>query len=74
MPDAVSPWLTTTGAAKRALCGQKLIYTEVKSGRLRAAVVGGRRSLRFKAEWIDEWLERTAEPVEVTRQPIRRVG
>jgi hypothetical protein len=39
-----------------------LIYREVRAKRLRAARIGGRRELRFKAEWIDEWLIRSAEP------------
>ena len=51
-----SPWLTVKEAAARARCGTKTIYREVKAGRLRAARVGGRRELRFLAEWIDEWL------------------
>ena len=71
MSDA-SPWLTAAEAAERARVGLKLLYRETKAGRLRHAIVGGRRSLRFKAEWIDEWLERTAEPIEVTS--LRRVG
>ena len=72
MPDADSPWLTATEAAERARCGVKLVYREVKVGRLRAARVGGRRDLRFLATWIDDWLSATVEPVEVT--PLRRVG
>jgi excisionase family DNA binding protein len=56
------PWLTVEDAANRARCGPKLIYREVRAGRLRAARIGGRRELRFTAEWIDEWLMRAAEP------------
>jgi excisionase family DNA binding protein len=52
----ISPWLTVREAAQRARCGSKLIYREVKAGRLRATKVGGRRELRLLSEWIDEWL------------------
>ena len=52
----LTPWLTVKEAAARARCGTKLVYREVKAGRLQAAKVGGRRELRFLAEWIDEWL------------------
>jgi excisionase family DNA binding protein len=54
---AGSPWLRVTDAAKRAQCGSKILYSEVRAGRLRAARVGGGRALRFRAEWIDEWLQ-----------------
>jgi excisionase family DNA binding protein len=59
LPPSTAPrtWLTVHDAALRARCGDKLIYREVAAGRLRAVRVGGRRSLRFRAEWIDEWLE-----------------
>ena len=57
-PSALPPtWLTVHEAAIRARCGDKLIYREVAAGRLRGVKVGGRRSLRFRAEWIDAWLE-----------------
>jgi len=52
-----SPWLKIDEAASRAQCGGKLLYREVQVGRLRAVKVGGRRSLRFRAEWVDAWLE-----------------
>ena len=68
-----SPWRTAKQAAGRAKVGLKLIYYEVKAGRLRAARVGGRRELRFLDEWVDEWLERTAEPVEVRPASLREV-
>ena len=51
-----SPWLTVKEAAKRARCGIKLIYREVKAERLQATQLGGRRELRFQANWIDDWL------------------
>ena len=54
--DIGTPWFTVGEAAQRARCGPKLIYREVKAGRLKAAKVGGRRELRFLASWIDEWL------------------
>lgn len=55
-PLSDSPWLTVEEAAQRARCGIKLIYREVRAGRLQAARVGGRRELRLLGEWVDEWL------------------
>lgn len=57
-----SPWRTVAEAAERARSGEKLIYREVQAGRLKAARVGGRRELRFRDEWIDQWLEQSATP------------
>ena len=57
-----SPWLTVREAAARAKCGPKSIYRAVDAGKLRAARLGGRRELRFIAEWIDGWLLATATP------------
>lgn len=56
VPLLDTPWLTVSEAAQWARCGPKLVYREVRAGRLRAVKVGGRRELRFLAEWIDEWL------------------
>ena len=57
-----NPWLAVSEAAVRARCGVKTIYREVRAGRLRAARIGGRRELRVKPEWVDEWLIRAAGP------------
>lgn len=54
---AASPWLTVDEAATRAQCGKRMLYREVQAKRLRAVKVGGRRTLRFRAEWVDAWLE-----------------
>ena len=61
----VSPWMTTREAAAFAKCGPKLIYAAVDGGRLRAARIGAGRNLRFRAEWINAWLDETA--VEIVR-------
>jgi excisionase family DNA binding protein len=63
----LTPWLTVEQARDIAQCGPKLLYREIRAGRLRAARIGGRRDLRIHRDWIDEWLTRSAEPVEVRR-------
>ena len=59
-----SPWLTVVEAAQVAKCGRRLIYREVKAGRLRAARIGLRRDLRINLEWVTEWLTACSEPTE----------
>ena len=56
----MSEWLTIRDAARHAKCGQRSIYRAVRSGQLRAARLGGRRELRFVAEWVDAWLFETS--------------
>ncbi len=68
MVDATpSPWLTIDEAREVAKVGARLLYREIKAGRLRAARIGGRRDLRIHRAWIDTWLEASAEPIEVRR-------
>lgn len=54
--ENTTPWIDINAAAMRARCGVKLLYREIRAGRLQAARVGGRRELRLRAEWIDAWL------------------
>jgi len=58
----MNEWLTVEGAARHAKCGVRSIYVAVQTGKLRAARLGGRRELRFIAEWIDAWLIATSTP------------
>jgi len=58
-------WLTPEECGARAKCGKRVIYNEVKAGRLRAARIGGRRELRIRPAWVDAWLEASAKPIEV---------
>ncbi len=62
--NSATPWLRIHEAAVYAKCGRKLFYREIAAGRLRAAHVGGRRDIRLRQEWIDEWLEGTVRIVE----------
>jgi excisionase family DNA binding protein len=64
MNDLEQPtmWMTVNEAAQRARCGTKLLYREVKAGRLKAARVGGRRELRLLPEWVDAWLLDSVTP------------
>jgi excisionase family DNA binding protein len=54
--ETATPWIGVKEAARRARCGVKLLYREIRAGRLQAARVGGRRELRLRGEWIDAWL------------------
>jgi excisionase family DNA binding protein len=62
-----SPWLDVRQAAQHAHVGVGLIYRAVASRRLRHVRVGERRHglLRFRAEWIDAWLDSQAAGIEV---------
>jgi excisionase family DNA binding protein len=53
-------WLRVTDAAERAGVSRDTIYTAVELGKIRHVRVGGRRALRFKADWVDAWLEQFA--------------
>ena len=50
-------WLNVADAAEHAGVCRDTIYTAVERGELRHVRIGGRRSIRVKAPWIDEWLE-----------------
>jgi excisionase family DNA binding protein len=67
LTSSTTPWLTVEQAAAIAQCGIRLLYREIKAGRLRAARIGGRRDLRIHRDWIDSWLTASAEPIEVHR-------
>jgi excisionase family DNA binding protein len=55
-------WLNVADAAEHAGVCRDTIYTAVERGELRHVRIGGRRSIRVKAVWIDEWLERGPGP------------
>lgn len=65
----VTPWLTAKEAAAYLKRGRAFVLREIKRGRLRGAVVGGRREVLTRREWCDEWVTDRARPVEI---PVRR--
>lgn len=65
-PDP-DPWLTLGQAAARVLVHEATLRREIRSGRLRHARVGGRKSIRLRRSWVDEWLEASTTPIEVSR-------
>jgi excisionase family DNA binding protein len=67
VPQPETPWRTVDEAAARAKVSDKTIYRAIADGMLRAARVGGRRAVRLRDEWIDQWLERESTPVEIPR-------
>jgi excisionase family DNA binding protein len=56
-PSEQGRWWTRREVATYARVSEATIGREVRNGRLRHVRVGGRRSLRFRREWIDGWLE-----------------
>lgn len=50
------PWLTVDEAAGRAKVSTATIRREIRAGRLRAVRVGGRRCLRLRPQYVDQWL------------------
>jgi excisionase family DNA binding protein len=54
-----SPWMDAQRGASYAGVSRKLIYRAIRSGRLKAARIGGRREVGLRREWIDEYFERS---------------
>jgi excisionase family DNA binding protein len=64
----MATWLRVPQAAQYAGVSRDTIYTACARNEIRHVRVGGRRAIRLKPEWIDEWFERCA------RGDVRRAG
>ena len=60
------PWLTLRESGAEAKLHEATLRREIRAGRLRAARVGGRRSIRIRRSWLHAWLEASSTPVEVS--------
>ena len=67
-------WLTVAEAAEYAGVFRDTIYTACERKEMRHARIGGRRSIRVKAEWIDQWLERFVRETRDSRAPGQMQG
>jgi len=54
-------WLTVGDAAEYAGVCRDTIYSACETRELRHVRIGGRRTIRLKREWLDEWFERFAQ-------------
>jgi len=63
----MKPWLNVTEGAEYAGVSRDTIYTACERGELRHARIGGRRAIRLKPAWIDEWLEKHTRGPEASR-------
>jgi excisionase family DNA binding protein len=61
-PASGPVWLTVREAAARARVSSKVIYRAAAANRLRHATVTARGDLRFRAAWVDAWVEACATP------------
>jgi excisionase family DNA binding protein len=61
MNELVTTWLTVKEAAAYSKCATKTLYRAIQQGGLKAARVGGRRKIVLRREWIDAYLEASAE-------------
>ena len=64
-----SPWLTLGEAATYVRRGRRWLRKEATDGRVRHAIVGGRKEMLFRREWLDQHLEDLATP---TIMPMRK--
>jgi excisionase family DNA binding protein len=63
--------MTASEAAKYIKRGRRFLLAEIHAGRLRAAVVGGRKEILTRTEWCDDWVAAQAHPVAIS---LRRRG
>jgi excisionase family DNA binding protein len=51
-------------AAEYAGVSRDTVYTAVERKQIKHIRIGGRRTIRLKAEWMDEWFTRHTQEVE----------
>lgn len=63
-----SPWLTAADAANYLKRGKRFVLREIHAGRLRAALIGGRREVMTSREWCDQYVIDQAAPIAFTNR------
>jgi len=67
-------WLSVKDAAEYAGVSRDTIYVACQRLELRHVRLAGRRTIRTRAHWIDEWLERHARGCQATTTTPRAAG
>jgi hypothetical protein len=60
--------MTAEGAGQYLHKSRRFILREIKSGRLKAARIGGRGEILTTAQWCDSYVEAMSTPVLVSRR------
>jgi excisionase family DNA binding protein len=60
----MKPWMNVAEAAEYAGVSRDTVYTAVERKQIKHIRIGGRRTIRLKAEWMDEWFTRHTQDVE----------
>lgn len=55
-PPLIPDWFTPIQAAAWINVHVDFIYNACASGGLKHSALGGRRNIRIKREWLDEWM------------------
>jgi excisionase family DNA binding protein len=66
-PSPADPWLTIHEAAAETKTSTATLRRACKLRRLRHARVSGRKVIRIRRSWLDQWMEESAMPVEAVR-------
>jgi excisionase family DNA binding protein len=67
----MSTWFKVPQAAQYAGVSRDTVYGACARGELRHVRVAGRRAIRLKPEWMDEWLERYERATQARTMPQR---
>jgi hypothetical protein len=68
-PATKTDWLTAAECAEIARCSARRIHHAIAAGRLRAAVIDARGTVRVYAPWLQTYLEQLADARPPASQP-----
>ena len=64
--NPLSPWLSLAESAAYEKRGRRWLARQADAGRVRHAVIGGKKEKYFRHEWLDEHIESMTVPIAIT--------